>query len=132
MKHQVDVLGVEILYGIHPVFEALNAARRHFFELFVERKKASHRIAKVITLAESRNLPLSGMEFVITGRLEAFSRQKAETRIRELGGTAKDNVTRATTHLVEGTDPGSKLARAQALGTKIIKEAEFLRLLGRE
>ena len=65
------------------------------------------------------------MEFVITGRLEAFSRQQAEARVRELGGAAKDNITRNTTYLVAGADPGSKLARAQAMGTEIIDEAKF-------
>jgi 23S rRNA (guanosine2251-2'-O)-methyltransferase len=52
----------EIIYGIHPVFEALNAARRHIFELFVEKKKVSHRVTKVIALAESRNLPLKKID----------------------------------------------------------------------
>ncbi len=79
--------------------------------------------------AAAEELPLTGQEFVITGRLESFSRQQAEARIKELGGTAKDNVTRQTTCLVAGTDPGSKLARAQALGIKIINEDEFLNLL---
>ncbi|MBA7678592.1 DNA ligase [subsurface metagenome] len=75
-------------------------------------------------------LPLAGMEFVVTGRLEAFSRQEAEARIKALGGIAKDNVTRNTTYLVIGEEPGgSKLARAQALGTKQLTEEEFLRLL---
>lgn len=52
----------EILYGIHPVFEALNAARRHFFEIFVENKKMSHRIARVVALAESKKLSLKKIE----------------------------------------------------------------------
>jgi DNA ligase (NAD+) len=93
-------------------------------------RKAGVRLAE--EAAETKEMPLSGKEFVITGRLEAFSRQEAEARIRAMGGTAKDNVTRNTTHLVAGADPGSKLARAQALGTKIISEAEFLRLLERK
>jgi DNA ligase (NAD+) len=77
--------------------------------------------------AEER--PLSGQEFVLTGRLESFSRQDAEVRIQALGGVAKDNVTRSTAYLVVGEDPGSKLARAQQLGTKQLTEEEFLRLL---
>ena len=77
-----------------------------------------------------RELPLAGQEFVITGRLEAFSRQEAEARAKALGGTAKDNVTRRTAYLVVGADPGgSKLTRAQSLGTKQLTEEEFLRLL---
>ncbi|MFC2051753.1 BRCT domain-containing protein, partial [Chloroflexota bacterium] len=61
--------------------------------------------------------------------LEAFSRQEAEARVKTLGGTAKDNVTGNTTYLVVGADPGSKLARAQALGTRQLTEEEFIRLL---
>jgi len=80
--------------------------------------------------AKAGELPLAGMEFVITGRLEAFSRQEAEARIKVLGGTTKDNVTRQTTYLVVGADPGgSKLTRAQALGTKQLTEEELIQLL---
>ena len=77
-----------------------------------------------------REMPLAGMEFVITGRLEAFSRQEAEAQIKALGGTTKDNVTRQTTYLVVGADPGgSKLTRAQALDTKQLTEEELIQLL---
>jgi len=79
--------------------------------------------------AMPKELPLAGQEFVITGRLEAFTRQEAEERIKALGGTTKDNVTQKTNCLVAGTDPGSKLARAQALGIKQLTEEDFIRLL---
>ena len=79
--------------------------------------------------AKPGELPLAGQEFVITGRLEAFSRQEAEARIKALGGAAKDNVTRKTSYVVVGVEPGSKLARAQALGTKQLNEEEFCHLL---
>ena len=79
--------------------------------------------------AKPEELPLAGQEFVITGRLETLTRHEAEARIKALGGTTKDNVTRNTAYLVAGADPGSKLARAQALGTKTLTEEEFLRLL---
>ncbi len=80
--------------------------------------------------ARLEELPLAGQEFVITGRLEAFSRQEAEARVKVLGGITKDNVTRQTAYLVVGADPGgSKLTRAQSLGTKQLTEEEFLRLL---
>ncbi|TET17760.1 MAG: NAD-dependent DNA ligase LigA [Dehalococcoidia bacterium] len=74
-------------------------------------------------------LPLAGQEFVITGRLETSSRQEAEARIKALGGITKDNVTKKTTYLVVGVEPGSKLARAQALGIKQLTEEELLKLL---
>ncbi len=74
-------------------------------------------------------LPLAGMEFVITGRLERFARPEAEAKIKALGGTTGSSVTRKTAYLVVGADPGSKLAHAQNLGTKQLTEEELLRLL---
>lgn len=74
-------------------------------------------------------LPLTGMEFVITGTLEAFSRQEAEARVKALGGATGSSITQKTTYLVVGTDPGSKLAKAQSLGIKQLNEEEFLNFL---
>ena len=73
--------------------------------------------------------PLSGTEFVLTGNLETFPRKEAEERIKVLGGTTGSSITKKTTYLVVGADPGSKLAKAQTLGTKILNEEEFLQLL---
>jgi DNA ligase (NAD+) len=81
--------------------------------------------------AKRKDLPLAGIEFVITGRLEVSPRQEAEAKIKALGGKAGSDVTRKTNYLVVGEEPGSKLARAQALGTKTLNEAEFLELLKR-
>jgi DNA ligase (NAD+) len=72
---------------------------------------------------------LAGQEFVVTGKLETFTRHEAEAQIKQLGGTTGSNVTRKTTYLVVGAGPGSKLARAQALGIKRLNEEELLRLL---
>ncbi len=80
--------------------------------------------------AKPEELPLAGQEFVITGRLEAFTREEAEAKIKALGGTAKDNVTRKTSYLVVGADPGgTKFTRAQELGTQQIDEKELIQLL---
>lgn len=77
----------------------------------------------------SIDLPLSGQEFVLTGRLETAGRQEIEARVRSLGGKAASDVTRKTNYLVVGSDPGSKLARAQALGIRIVSEHEFIEIL---
>ena len=78
-----------------------------------------------------QGLPLSGQEFVITGTLSSLSREEAHSRIKALGGTAKDNVTKNTTYLVVGEDPGeNKLIRARALGTAQINEEKLLAILG--
>lgn len=91
-------------------------------------KDAGVRLEEAVTKPEER--PLAGQEFVITGRLERFSRPEAEACIKALGGTAKSDVTHKTTYLVVGAEPGSKLDRAQALGIKQLTEEEFLKLVG--
>jgi len=78
---------------------------------------------------EPRELPLAGLEFVITGKLESSARSEAEARIEALGGKASPDVTKKTNYVVVGADPGSKLAKAEKLGIKILSEAEFLELL---
>jgi DNA ligase (NAD+) len=71
---------------------------------------------------------LEGKLFVITGTMETMSRQAAKDRVRELGGTAVESVSQNTDYLVVGANPGSKLAKAEKLGVKIIGEKEFLSL----
>lgn len=77
----------------------------------------------------TKPLPLAGMEFVITGTLAAFTRAEAEARIRALGGRAGPDVTRKTTYLVVGTEPGAKLAKARSLGIRELGESEFVKML---
>lgn len=73
---------------------------------------------------------LSGKSFVITGTLESMGRDIAAEKIRSLGGTFQSSVAKDTTYLVAGGKVGaSKLKKAEAYGTKIIDEQEFLKLL---
>jgi DNA ligase (NAD+) len=96
-------------------------------EIIRRLKAAGVKMEETVTIAQ--NLPLSGQEFVITGRLESFSRQQAEARVKELGGDTKDNVTRKTSYVVAGADPGSKKTKAESLGIKVLTEEEFLELI---
>jgi DNA ligase (NAD+) len=73
----------------------------------------------------ARDGPLAGQTFVITGTLESMSRSAAEEAVRSLGGTAASSVTKKTDFLVAGEKPGSKLEKAQKLGTKILTDDEF-------
>jgi len=74
--------------------------------------------------------PLSGQSFVVTGSLEAMSREEAGERIRALGGTFQSSVGKETDYLVVGANVGdSKLAKAEKLGTKQIDEEQLLKLL---
>ncbi len=99
--------------------------------LIIEKlRKAGVRLEKEKTEeAKPEELPLAGLEFVITGKLESFPRSEAEARIKALGGKAGSDVTKKTSYVVVGADPGSKLAKAQKLGVKPLSEAEFLKML---
>lgn len=72
---------------------------------------------------------LSGQTFVITGSLENISREEAESKIRQLGGRASGSVSKTTSFLVVGVNPGSKLSKAESLGVKVISEQELLGFL---
>jgi len=76
-----------------------------------------------------RELPLAGQAFVLTGRLETLTRGQAEARVKELGGAVGSSVIKKTTFVVVGVDPGSKLDKARALGTRVLNEEAFLNLL---
>lgn len=67
-------------------------------------------------------LPLAGKTFVITGTLPSFSREQVKEYIESLGGKVTDSVSKKTDYLVLGENPGSKLAKAENLGVKIIDE----------
>jgi DNA ligase (NAD+) len=79
--------------------------------------------------APSGDSPFGGLTFVVTGTLSAFSRSEAEARIKGLGGKVTSSVTKKTNYVVAGESPGSKVATAEKLGTPILDEATFLRLL---
>jgi DNA ligase (NAD+) len=71
--------------------------------------------------------PLADQTFVITGTLPTLSRQQAKDLIEGAGGHVSDSLSKKTTALVVGADPGSKLDKAKSLGVEQIDEAELLR-----
>ena len=71
----------------------------------------------------------SGEFVVLTGTLSGYKRSEAQKLIEERGGVCQSSVTAKTTLLLAGEDAGSKRAKAEKLGVKIIDEAEFNRLL---
>lgn len=80
--------------------------------------------------SRSGTLPLHGKRFVLTGSLGSMTRREAADAIRRIGGDVSDSVSSKTDYLVAGSDPGSKLERARALGVTILDEQGFLDMLG--
>jgi DNA ligase (NAD+) len=83
----------------------------------------------IIKEEKSTFQPLKGKTFVLTGILEAMSRERAKERIRILGGETSDAVSKKTDFLIIGKEPGSKYERAKKLSVRIIDEKEFLAML---
>ena len=73
--------------------------------------------------------PLSGRTIVVTGGLEAFSRDEAKRAVAAAGGKATESVSKKTSFVVAGREPGGKLAKAEALGVPVLGEEDFLAVL---
>ena len=72
---------------------------------------------------------LAGQTWVVTGKLEAMSRDEAGAAIRRLGGQTAGSVSKKTDVLLAGPGAGSKLSKAESLGVKVVDENDFMRLL---
>lgn len=70
-----------------------------------------------------------GMTFVLTGTLDKYTRDEATKLIEERGGKVTGSVSKKTNFVLAGSDPGSKLLKAQSLGVKIIDEKQFEEML---
>ena len=77
----------------------------------------------------ARDGPLTGLSIVITGGLEAYTRDEAKRAVAKAGGKATGSVSRSTAFVVAGADPGSKLQKAEAAGVPVIDEARFAAIL---
>lgn len=82
-----------------------------------------------VKTATSGDLPLVGLTYVLTGTLEAMSRDQGKALLQELGATVAGSVSAKTNFVVAGPGAGSKLAKAESLGIEILDEAAFIALL---
>ncbi len=78
--------------------------------------------------SSSRALPLAGQTFVLTGTLLSLSREEAKEKLRVLGADVSSSVSKKTTAVIAGENPGSKFTDAQKLGVAILSEQAFLAL----
>ena len=72
---------------------------------------------------------LAGLTFVLTGELKTMNRGEAKEKIRGLGGEISESVSKKTSYLIAGENPGSKYKNAEKLNVKILNKEEFLKLV---
>ena len=71
---------------------------------------------------------LKDLTFVLTGSLSTMSREEAKEKIKEYGGDVTESVSKNTSYVVAGADPGSKFQKARELGVKVLNEKDFINL----
>lgn len=77
----------------------------------------------------SEGLPLDGQTWVITGALDSMARDEAKAKLQALGAKVSGSISAKTTALLAGDRAGSKMAKAEKLGVKVVGEEEFLKML---
>ena len=80
-------------------------------------------------LKRPREGPLEGLTFVLTGTMPSLSRELAKSLIEAAGGKVIGSVSRKTSYVVVGEDPGSKLTKAQELGIPVLDEVQLMDLI---
>ena len=80
-------------------------------------------------VAEARPATLAGLTFVLTGGLDAFTRDSATEALKGLGAKVSGSVSAKTSFVVAGSDAGSKLAKALELGVPVLDEAALTRII---
>jgi DNA ligase (NAD+) len=121
----VEEIGPEIARSVHEWFQdPLNRS-------LIEKLRAAGVRMKDDTPAPTGDQPLAGSTIVITGGLDTLSREEATAAAQAAGARVASSVSKKTSFVVAGENPGTKLAKAEQAGVEIVDEDEFLKRLGR-
>lgn len=125
-------LELEETEGIGPVIaQSLHAwfSEPHNMEMLERLESFGIRDKEEGPVKDKAALPWNGLKFVLTGELSGMTRTEASAKIKALGGATVDSVSKKTSFVVVGDNPGSKYQKAQQLEVPILDEAQFLEKL---
>ncbi|NLJ26271.1 MAG: NAD-dependent DNA ligase LigA [Firmicutes bacterium] len=121
----------EELQGVPLIGEKIADSITTFLEEPQNRRVIGRLAEAGVTMSEANKKtaqepgPLMGKTVVLTGTLEGYSRQEAAELVRSLGGRVASSVSRSTDYVIAGSNPGSKLAKAEELEITILTEADL-------
>ena len=129
----IAAAGEEELQQAEEVGPKVSHSIRQFFsekhnQALVERLRAE-RFRFTQPIQPRTGGPLAGRTFVLTGTLPTLTREEAKSRIEAAGGKVSGSVSKKTSFVVAGEDPGSKLDKARELGIEVIDEARLLAMI---
>ncbi len=122
----------EELLSIREIGPQVARSIRAFFDNPQNRRVVEKILAAGVTLQEDKITgpePLKGKSFLLTGKLENFTREEAKEKIESLGGKVSGQVSSRIDYLIVGEDPGSKLDKARKMQVPILSEKEFLKMI---
>jgi DNA ligase (NAD+) len=130
---EADAVRIQQVPDVGPIVAALVAA----FVSSPQHREVIERLQKLgVTWPDVEPLPtiasddtLVGQTFVVTGTLESMSRDEAQEALIALGAKVSKSVSKKTSYVVAGAEPGSKLQKAEELGVPVLDEKGFLELL---
>jgi DNA ligase (NAD+) len=126
---------LENLTAVHEIGPVVAQSIENFFHnprnLRVLKKLKEGGVVFPVEKSEIGEKPLAGKSFVLTGSLDAFTRDEAGKIVKDMGGRVTTSVSKKTDYLILGKEPGSKYDKAQRLGIKILNEMDFKKMAGR-
>jgi DNA ligase (NAD+) len=131
--HAADPEQIEEVEGVGPIMAvqiAESLADERTWELVEKLRRKGLRLEQDASERRAGGGPLEGKTLVLTGTFPQLTREEAGAMIKAAGGKVVNSVSKKTDYVVAGENPGSKLAKAESLGTEILDEAGLVRLLG--
>ena len=99
------------------------------WEVTAQLQKSGVQVSAGLAMGDRATSALAGKTFVFTGGLDRFTRDQAQSAVEAMGARVSSSVSKKTSYVVAGRDPGSKLEQAKALGVEILTEQGFAFLI---
>lgn len=132
---KLENASLDELLGINEIGEVIARSVHDFFSRKETKQLVSRFKKSGLNMTEPKatreRSVFSGKSFVFTGELDTMSREDAQDMVKSLGGRSSSSVSRKTSFVVAGKNPGSKLGKAKELNVTVIDEKDFRRMAGK-